>query len=209
MGTASHHFRPQLARWSERYQVIPLHLPGHGTNPRAAADPFFPDALAWVEAQLETQGPGHLVGLSLGASVAIHVALERPDLCQSVVLTGYAPAIPFHLMGLMESQYRMFLEIDRHHPDVAQEFHGLHGDRWRDTLFRVLTQMTYHYPTVHREQFAEWAVPLLVLNGSVKRTSARQRVRWPTGTPSYRPASSQEQATSVERFWAATTERQV
>lgn len=53
--------------------MIPLDLPGHGTGSDEAPVPYFQGALAWAAEQVEAHGRSH-VGLSLGASVAIHLA---------------------------------------------------------------------------------------------------------------------------------------
>lgn len=169
MGTAAYHFGPQIEAWNERYTVIPIDLPGHGSTREAATEPYFGSALNWVAGQIRTRGPGHLVGLSLGASVAIHMGLEHPELCESLVLTGYAPVIPANMTDLMEQQYHMFLAIQDTNPALAKEFEALHGERWHNTLKAVLTDMTYHYPAVAPEQIRTLSVPTLVLNGSAER----------------------------------------
>ena len=166
MGTARQHFGPQIQEWETADDVIPLDLPGHGTQPGEAPVPFFRSALEWVIEQVKDHGRGHLVGLSLGASVAIHLAILHPELCESITLTGYAPAIPAEMAPLMEQQYKAFSNIRETAPEVAAEFETLHGDKWYKTLKAVLDDMTFHYPTVSREQIQSLGVPTLVLNGS-------------------------------------------
>lgn len=127
MGTAQHHFGPQIERWANANDVIPLDLPGHGPRPDRSPAPYFAGALAWTIEQVQAHGRGHMVGVSLGASVAIHLALRRPELCESIVLTGYAPAIPAEMAPLLEQQYETFVNIRATAPDIAQEFESLHG----------------------------------------------------------------------------------
>ncbi len=166
MGTARHHFGPQLQEWKTADNVIPLDLPGHGVRADEAPLPYFQGALAWATEQIKRHGRGHIVGLSLGASVAIHLAIEHPDLCESIVLTGYAPAIPATMVPLMEQQYETFSNILVTAPEVAAEFESLHGAKWYRTLKAVLADMTFHYPTVSPEQLQGLRVPTLVLNGA-------------------------------------------
>lgn len=166
MGTARHHFGPQLQEWKSSARVLPLDLPGHGGRSDEAPVPYFHGALAWAADHVKRHGRGHIVGLSLGASVAIHLAMAYPDLCESIVLTGYAPAIPAAMVPLMERQYETFSNIHRTMPDVAAEFESLHGDKWYRTLKAVLDDMTFHYPTVSPEQLQGLRVPTLVLNGA-------------------------------------------
>ena len=166
MGTAQHHFGPQLQEWSATDDVITLDLPGHGSRPDEAPVPYFQGALAWAHAQIEAHGRGHIVGLSLGASVAMHLAMQYPDLCETIVLTGYAPAIPAHMEPLMEQQYETFSNLRETAPEVAAEFERLHGDKWYRTLKAVLDDMTFHYPAVGPKQIQRLQVPTLVLNGA-------------------------------------------
>lgn len=44
--------------------------------------------------KIKEEGEGYILGLSLGASLAIHVALREPSLLKGIVLTGYSPFIP-------------------------------------------------------------------------------------------------------------------
>lgn len=166
MGTAQRHFGPQIEEWNSAETVIALDLPGHGTRPDEAPVPYFPGALAWAIEQIQAHGRGHIVGISLGASVAIHLAMEYPDLCESIVLTGYAPAIPADMAPLMEQQYETFLNIRETAPDIAREFESLHGNKWYRTLKAVMDDMTFHYPAVSPEQLQRLRVPTLVLNGA-------------------------------------------
>ncbi|SHK70769.1 alpha/beta fold hydrolase [Alicyclobacillus tolerans] len=166
MGTSILHFKNQIQAWCVSHEVIALDLPGHGKNQFEAQDPFFQSALGWVSEQIQMQGKGHIVGLSLGASVAIHLALRIPKLCESIVLTGYAPAIPTHMTGIMKEQYEAFLNIEENNPEVAREFMRLHGENWYQTLKAVLKDFTFNYPTVTFEQIQKLNVPTLVLNGS-------------------------------------------
>lgn len=166
MGTSVRHFENQIHAWHTSHEVIAIDLPGHGNNQLDAQDPFFDPALRWVREQVRLKGKGHIVGLSLGASVAIHLALKNPELCESIVLTGYAPAIPTHMTGIMKEQYEAFLSIEENSPEVAKEFMRLHGERWYQTLKAVLKDFTFNYPTVTLGQIQKLNVPTLVLNGS-------------------------------------------
>lgn len=166
MGTAQSHFAQQISIWQDAFEVIPIDLPGHGSNPLDAPRPYFSSALSWIMDVIAVHGRGHLVGLSLGASLAIHVAVKNPGLCQSIVLTGYSPFIPDELEPLMRQQYEQFQRIERENPQVVHEFLTLHGTRWKNTLMAVLDDMTFHYPRVDDQAVKNLRVPTLVLNGS-------------------------------------------
>lgn len=169
MGISKDHFEKQIEVWRRDYNVIPLNLPGHGDNLCRASEPFFQSVLSWVCDQIQMNGKGRIVGLSLGASIAIHLAIEHPELCESIVLTGYSPCIPEAMTTLMEQQYEMFIHIENSNPELARNFRALHGERWHETLRIVLTDMTFNYPTVTDEKIQSLTVPTLVLNGAKER----------------------------------------
>ena len=72
------------------FQVLTPNLPGFGARSdeqwvslEATAD----DVAAFIAAHAEA-GPVHLVGLSLGAVVALHVAARHPELASSLLVSG-------------------------------------------------------------------------------------------------------------------------
>ncbi|MFK3961094.1 alpha/beta fold hydrolase [Guptibacillus hwajinpoensis] len=165
MGTGDLHFEHQKAFFESRMEVIVLPLPGHGHSNISADDHYFESALNWLIDEVTKTGPGYIIGLSLGASLAIHLALKRPELVKGAVLTGYSPFIPDYLKSIMEEQYTYFNHIEHNDQETAASFKQIHGDKWLDTLQKVNKTMTFHYPSVSESQIAEIEVPLMVLNG--------------------------------------------
>lgn len=166
MGTGETHFSNQITNMSNDYDCILIDLPGHGNAAVDASHDYFEDALKYVVTQIKNKGEGFIIGLSLGASLAMHIALREPDLVKGVVLTGYAPFIPEELKGVMEKQYEYFLNIEENDRDIAAHFMSLHGEKWKATLKKVLHIMTFHYPAVTQAEIEQIKVPVLVLNGS-------------------------------------------
>ncbi|SET96488.1 Pimeloyl-ACP methyl ester carboxylesterase [Salinibacillus kushneri] len=167
MGTGSSHFSNQIASLNEEnYDLILLDLPGHGSSKVVASDSYFENALEWVITQIKQQGEGYILGLSLGASLAIHVAKREPSLVKGIILTGYSPFIPEELKGIMENQYNFFLNIEENDKNIATHFKNVHGEKWYDTLKKVLYTMTFDYPSIKDEELRNIKVPSLVLNGS-------------------------------------------
>jgi pimeloyl-ACP methyl ester carboxylesterase len=166
MGTADTHFSNQISGLDDRYELILLDLPGHGSSLVEATDHYFEDALNWVTTQIRENGEGYLVGLSLGASLAIHIALKTPEFVKGMVLTGYSPFIPEELKDVMEKQYEYFLKIEENDPTIAEHFKNLHGDKWKRTMKKVLQTMTFRYPAADQEDIQNLRVPTLILNGS-------------------------------------------
>lgn len=89
--TAFNHLKPY---WAEHCQVLALDLPGHGQTPLSFAPTFARtldaclklfDALGWHGA--------NLVGYSLGARVALGLAIQRPELFGRLVLESGSPGL--------------------------------------------------------------------------------------------------------------------
>ncbi|MFS1518766.1 alpha/beta fold hydrolase [Bacillus sp. SCS-151] len=166
MGTGETHFSNQVSSLGDDYEVILIDLPGHGNSPIEASDNYFKEALNYVISHIKNEGEGFLVGLSLGASLAIHIAFREPELVKGIVLTGFTPYIPEKLKSVMEKQYEFFLNIEDNDKNMAKYFLSLHGDKWKDTLKKVNYQMTFNYPVATQEEIKSIRVPLLILNGS-------------------------------------------
>ncbi|WP_102107887.1 alpha/beta fold hydrolase [Oceaniglobus roseus] len=76
--------------WAPVAGALPLHvtafdLPGHGHSAPWPADRDFQGACAEIAATF-CDGPTDLIGHSFGATVALRLALERPELCRSLSL---------------------------------------------------------------------------------------------------------------------------
>ncbi len=168
MGTGKAHFIQQIEYFEGKYEVIALDLPGHGKNEMEYENDYFNQTLEWLSEYVEKHGAGFILGLSLGASLAIHTALRLPHLVKGVVLTGYSPFVPESLQPLMEKQYDEFLHIEEHAPDTADHFERLHGEKWRKTLRSVLYVMTFEYPVISDRQLAQ-IENILLLNGDQQR----------------------------------------
>jgi len=166
MGTSRSHFSNQKSSLEENNEIILLDLPGHGNSEKMATDDYFEKALQWVTSQIKQQGKGFIVGLSLGASLAIHIAKREPDLVKGTILTGYSPFIPDKLKGIMEEQYSYFLNIEVNDKNAVNHFKKLHGEKWFNTLKKVLYTMTFDYPSITDKDLENLTVPTLVLNGS-------------------------------------------
>jgi pimeloyl-ACP methyl ester carboxylesterase len=79
---------PQMARLADRFRVVALDLPGHGSR----ADRRFTlddanDAVADT-IRAASDRPAVVVGLSLGGYVAMDLAARRPDLVRGLIVCG-------------------------------------------------------------------------------------------------------------------------
>ncbi len=166
MGTSKSHFSSQIDYFKEKYELVFLDLPGHGDSPLESTEDYFEHALEYVISRLKVGGEGYLMGLSLGASLAVHISLREPELVKGTILTGYTPYIPERLKEVMEKQYDYFINIEENNTQIAQSFENLHGNKWRKTLEHVLHTMTFKYPGISKADFEKLNTPVLLLNGS-------------------------------------------
>ncbi|CAI7573933.1 unnamed protein product [Penicillium bialowiezense] len=72
------------------YHLLIPDLPGHGNS--QAITPYSVELSATLIANLiraHANGPAHIIGHSLGAHVAIHLASQEPELVRSVFVSGF------------------------------------------------------------------------------------------------------------------------
>ena len=101
-GVAGWMWKPQLADLSQDYHCLVPDLPGHGQNP--ADEVFSLEGSVEDIAEIIRQhvGRAHVVGLSMGGTVAIGLLAEYPELVNHVMIS--APPIgpmPRHLLLLV------------------------------------------------------------------------------------------------------------
>ncbi|SDI32176.1 alpha/beta fold hydrolase [Nonomuraea jiangxiensis] len=84
----------QIPVLATRYRVIAPDARGHGRSPNATGPYRLTDDLAALLRHLDT-GPAILVGVSMGAGLAVDTALEHPDLVSAVVVSGAGTSEPY------------------------------------------------------------------------------------------------------------------
>ncbi|HEY0636610.1 MAG TPA: alpha/beta fold hydrolase [Pseudonocardiaceae bacterium] len=181
LGTAYAHFGAQITRWTTGHRVVPVDLPGHGRCPLDAGDRYLDQSLDYVLAVLERFGRGRLVAAShLGGPLAVRAAAARPDLVDSLVLTGFAPGLERGaFLGLLAGFHRLAAE----HPPLAAEYERLHGGRWAGTLDAFSAHVGRDFEgtaLVRPEALAALDVDTFICNGShksVERDAARGAAR--------------------------------
>lgn len=83
----------QIAHFSPRFRVIAPDTRGHGASANASVPFRQTDDLAALLRHLDV-GPAVLVGLSMGAGIAVDTALEHPDLVSALVVSGAGTSEP-------------------------------------------------------------------------------------------------------------------
>lgn len=78
---------PQIAHFSRQWRVLAIDMPGHGTTPGLVGNPALADYASHVSAFLRetAEEPAVVLGHSMGALIALGVALDAPELCAGVI----------------------------------------------------------------------------------------------------------------------------
>lgn len=111
-GTSGWMWEPVVERLSERFHCLVPDLPGHGRSadlPWRSLDATVDDLSAFIARQ-GTGGRAHVVGLSLGAYVALRLLARRPEVLDHAVLSG-VNVLPFPRPGLMRLMGYMMLPL--------------------------------------------------------------------------------------------------
>ncbi|MFG3259605.1 alpha/beta fold hydrolase [Streptomyces sp. NPDC048172] len=83
----------QIPALAARHRVIAPDARGHGRSALATAPYRLADELAALLRRLDTR-PAVLIGVSMGAGVAVDTALEHPDVVEALVLSGAGTSEP-------------------------------------------------------------------------------------------------------------------
>lgn len=157
---------PQLDAYTGRYRVYLPERRGHGHSPDVEGPFSFPvfarDTIAFLESVVG--GPVDLVGYSDGATTALHVALERPDLVRRLVLIsgqfhqkGLVPGILDDPgMGDMMAASPMAASYAEVSPDGAEHF---------PVIVKKIIDLALTGPTLAAEQLAGVSARTLVVSG--------------------------------------------
>lgn len=169
LGTAHQQFGPQVRAWKDELAVVPLDLPGHGRASVRARTPYIPYAVRYALAVMSRFGPGRVIAASyLGSPVAVRCALRRPDLVQSLVLTGFVPGVPRELFATWLDSFGV---VAADNPELIRWYEKMHGPGWRNTLAAYTREVREHYHDhvcVTGDMLARLDAPILIANGSAK-----------------------------------------
>lgn len=85
VGLRSESWARQIPALAERFTVIAVDLPGHGDSAPFDAQPDLADYAGRIAKVIDRQtGPAVIAGHSLGALIALEIAIRHPDLCAGV-----------------------------------------------------------------------------------------------------------------------------
>ena len=153
---------PNLDALAAHFQVFTPERRGHGRTGDVEGPITYElmakDTIAFIEGVVG--GPAHLVGCSAGATVALLVALRRPDLARRVVLIsgvfhrdGWVPGAIDRDQGPPDVLARGYAELS---PDGADHF---------PVVAAKLARMNFEEPTLAAPELSALTRRTLVMNG--------------------------------------------
>jgi len=88
VGMCAAAWMPQIEALAAGHRVVALDLPGHGGTADLGGTPDLPDYVAWAAARIRALGlgPVAVAGHSMGALIALGLAIEHPDLVARLCL---------------------------------------------------------------------------------------------------------------------------
>jgi pimeloyl-ACP methyl ester carboxylesterase len=190
-------WEPQWAAYAERFHVVRFDMRGFGQSPPAVGSFSLSGDLVELLDSLEL-GPGALIGMSLGGSVAMETTIARPDLVSRLVLVG--PGLRGFEMNdetkagwdeeeaalergdddeAVEINLRMWVDGPSRSPDeVDPELRRKVGEMQRRAidLWREAGEEGNHRALVEDwgERLGEISVPTLILVGELDRPEMRE-----------------------------------
>ncbi|MGI9117329.1 MAG: alpha/beta fold hydrolase [Gaiellales bacterium] len=104
LGATRTSWDPQLEALADAHRCVAWDLPGYGAS--APLPAFTLEAAADAAAALiaELGGPAHVVGLSMGGMIALHLALRHPAAVRSLAIVDSSPA--FGMDGTDPDEWR-------------------------------------------------------------------------------------------------------
>jgi pimeloyl-ACP methyl ester carboxylesterase len=169
LGTALLHFRREIPVFAEHYRVIAPDMRGYGQSspPREYPLDFYSQDAADMAALLERLDvhPAHVIGWSDGAIVALVLAVARPDLVRSLVLSA-GEAL---LLEEERANWPPLTDTSTWSPRAVDRFIQAHGPlNWPGILDRMLAGYTAVLDAggeIVATRLGEIRCPVLILHG--------------------------------------------
>jgi pimeloyl-ACP methyl ester carboxylesterase len=155
----------QISEFATQYRVLVPEQRGRGRTPdvegplsyQAMAD----DTIEFLERA--AGGRSHIVGASDGGIIGLHMALQRPDLVNRLVIMG----ANFHKDGLVEEWIQGFSADDEEWAMPRERYAAVSPDgaeHW-PIIFAKIKNMALNEPTLTTDDLASISVPVLVMVG--------------------------------------------
>lgn len=139
---------PQVLAFGD-FHILTLHLPAFGARSEESWDGLesAADDVAALIADEVSEGGVHLVGMSLGGVIALHVAARHPELIESLLITGTpvagvpaaARALSLVQLKLLGSEWYWRFQAGAHGMvDNERELFASHGLKLNATNMRAI-----------------------------------------------------------------------
>jgi pimeloyl-ACP methyl ester carboxylesterase len=113
LGSSAIDWKPQIQEFSNDYTVITVDLRGHGKTDKPKGPYSIQIFAEDVSLLLKSIGdaPAHIVGLSMGAAVAFHLALDHPDVVRTICISNMSAAMPVKTFRQKKNYYMRVLIV--------------------------------------------------------------------------------------------------
>ncbi len=130
LGSSTQDWGPQVAEFSQKYQVVTFDLRGHGRSDKPAGPYSIPLFASDTAGLLKALGvdAAHVAGISLGGAVAFQLAIDCPFMVKTLTIVNSGPS-----MGGTPEQAKA--EIDRRVNIVRQMGMRAMGEALAPNLF--------------------------------------------------------------------------
>lgn len=113
LGSSTRDWEKQVEFFSEHYEVITVDLRGHGRSDKPdglySIQMFADDTAQLLKMIAKT--PAHIVGLSMGSSVAFHLAIDYPHIVESLTISNMSAAMPIITWAQKKFYYLRVLTV--------------------------------------------------------------------------------------------------
>jgi 3-oxoadipate enol-lactonase len=207
----------QIAHFSTRCRTIGIDLPGYGRSPRALAGLTMNEIgdACWARVDEVSSEPAVLVGCSVGAHVALHMAHERPGQTAAILLSGtsYRAEKTYCLERIETYQERgvdyrhdYFLEIvgrDFAASPLGEYFATLTAERNDTADLATIIEMFRALYVPDPDWLFDTAAPTLIISGTEDRAHAAARVlQARIAGCEFEPIVGAGHACQIEQPWA-------
>ncbi len=167
LGSGTYHWRDQYPTLSGRYKCILPDMRGHGRTPpdggfRDTPAQMAADVLALLD-QLQIER-AHVVGLSLGAYVGLHLGVWHSSRLLSLTLSGVVHSHQGEILQRLRAQVDIFRGLKDDPRMQAMKARHMHW-HWFDLVQAVHADLLERPVQWSAEDLGRIAVPTLLLQG--------------------------------------------
>ncbi len=175
MGTTLAHFGKAIKSLYGKYPLIGIDLPGHGyCSYDKKIDHYYQNSVEYVIDQIKTYKQVNLIGASyLGGTIALNIALQKPELINKLILTGFTYDVPQKAFCAWANNFK---SLARMNIALTNEYKRLHGSHWESTMDTIIANINLEYDRsikVTSNRLRDLKKPVLLLNGDYKDSEVR------------------------------------